>query len=95
MVLKKNVDELVQLVLDSECDIENDISSDDLRAAVIDRIAERINNDELNCLAVSDKLYHEYSAIRDAMQKQALRLLNGSGYGIRKAVQTATSERRD
>lgn len=67
------IDKIAQNVLDSQYDIVQDIPTDELRAAVIDRIVEGINNDELDCFDISFNLYNEYRHIRDAIARQALR----------------------
>lgn len=66
------IDKIVQLVLDSGCDIENDISSDDLREAVIDRIVERINNGELDLMDIPDECVRSRAANANSVYHKVL-----------------------
>lgn len=62
------INNIAQEVLDSQI-----IPPDEVRAAVIDRIVERIENGELDCFDISTDLYCGYQDIRDAIARQAFR----------------------
>ncbi len=61
------INNIAQEVLDSQI-----IPPDEIREAVIDRIVEWIENDELDCFDISYNLYNAYQDIRDAIARQAL-----------------------
>ena len=64
------VDKIAQEVLDLQRDINNDIPTDNLRMAVIDRIVERINNGELSFHDIPWELYSMIPVIREALTKK-------------------------
>lgn len=61
------IDKIARKVLNSGCDIENDISSDELREAVIGRIVERIINGELSSVDIPWRLFEYSRRIRNAV----------------------------
>lgn len=69
------IDKMAQKVLDSQCDIVLNRLTDEVRKLVINRIVERINNDELDCFDIFTELYCGYQDIRDAIARQAIRLV--------------------